>query len=89
MLGILQRDRPEAEDVEIRPAPVMKVIEVVGTSHLGFTDAVRNAVRTASRTLRDINGVDVKGWTAQVKDGRIVEYRANVKIAFVIDETDD
>jgi flavin-binding protein dodecin len=64
---------------------VAKVIEVVGSSADSWEDAVRAAVTEASRTLRGVTGVDVQDWTASVEDGEIVEYKANVKIAFAID----
>lgn len=89
MLGILQRDRRPTEDGKAVRSQVLKVIEVVGTSDRDFSEAVRNAVRAASRTLHHISGVDVRHMTAEVKDGEIVEYRADVKIAFVLDEKRD
>lgn len=65
---------------------VVKVIELVGSSPNSFSDAVRNAVKTASRTLRNISGVDVVSSSADVGDnGDLVNYKVNVKIAFVLD----
>lgn len=40
----------------------------------------------AARTVRNISGLDVVSQTAVVKDRPITEYRANVKIAFVVEE---
>jgi flavin-binding protein dodecin len=65
---------------------VVKIIELVGTSDKSWQDAVENAVRRASRTVRNIRGVDVLGWTGRVEGGKIVEYRANVKVSFVVEE---
>ncbi len=39
----------------------------------------------AAKTVRNIKGVDVKRCTAKVEKNRIVEYRAAVKIAFVVE----
>ena len=65
---------------------VVKVIELVGSSPNSFSDAVRNAVKTASRTLRNIKGVDVGSSSADVDENRdLVNYKVDVKIAFVID----
>ncbi|HEY3204968.1 MAG TPA: dodecin family protein [Thermoanaerobaculia bacterium] len=64
---------------------VAKIIELVGSSSKGWEDAVKSAIRESSQTLRGITGVDVKDWTARVKNGQIVEYRANVKIAFGVE----
>lgn len=61
---------------------VVKVIELVGTSRDNWTDAVDNAVMEASKTLDHILGVEVTNFTANIDDGRISEYKADVKIAF-------
>jgi len=65
---------------------VVKIVELVGCSDKSWQDAVENAVERAAKTIRNIRGVDVLGWTGKVKDGKIVEYRANVKISFVVEE---
>lgn len=68
---------------------VVKVIELVGNSPNSFSDAVRNAVKTASRTIRNISGVDVISSSAEVgADGGLTNYKVNVKIAFVIESSD-
>jgi len=64
---------------------VAKVVELIGSSPESWEAAVKNAVEAASRTIRKIKGVDVQGWTAKVENNRIVEYRAVVKIAFVVE----
>ncbi|HWQ62325.1 MAG TPA: dodecin family protein [Negativicutes bacterium] len=61
---------------------VVKVIELVGTSRQNWTDAVDNAVIEASKTVDDILGVEVTNFTANIDNGRIAEYKADVKIAF-------
>jgi flavin-binding protein dodecin len=69
---------------------VVKVIELVGSSPNSFSDAVRNAVKTASRTIRNIRGVDVLSSSAEVGDGgELTNYRVNCKIAFVIESGGD
>jgi flavin-binding protein dodecin len=68
---------------------VAKVIEVVGSSTESWEEAVRSAVSEASRSLRGVTGVDVQDWTASVEDGEIVEYKANVKIAFAVENEGD
>lgn len=64
---------------------VTKVIELVGNSTEGWEEAARNALTAAAKSLHGISGMEVIGWTAKVADGEIVEYRATVKIAFVVD----
>ena len=72
------------------PGAVVKVIELVGSSPSSFSDAVRNAVRTAARTIRNIKAVDVIASSAEVgDDGEISTYKVDVKIAFVIEGSAD
>lgn len=65
--------------------PVVKVLELVGTSPSSFQEAVQNAVTEAARTVDNITGVEVVNWTAEVRGQQLSEYRANVKVAFVVD----
>ncbi len=71
------------------PGAVVKVIEVVGSSPNSFSDAVRNAVKTASQTIRNITGVEVLSSSASVADGELSNYRVHCKIAFVVEGTGD
>ncbi|HZK25412.1 MAG TPA: dodecin family protein [Oscillospiraceae bacterium] len=61
---------------------VAKIVELVGESSKSFDDAVKNAVAEAARTIDNITGVEVSNLTAHINDGEIVEYKANVKLAF-------
>ena len=65
--------------------PVGKVIELVGTSNRGFEDAINEAVRRSSNSIRNIRGVDVVGQKAIVKNGKVVEYRVNLKLSFGVE----
>ncbi len=64
---------------------VIKVVELVGSSPKSFSDAVRSAVATASKTLRNITGVDVLSSNASVENGEISLYKVQVKVAFLVD----
>lgn len=66
---------------------VIKVIELVGQSPNSWEDAVRQAVATASKTVRNIQGVEVKNWTGTVENGQITGYRADVHVAFMVENT--
>lgn len=63
-----------------------KIIELLGESREGWQDAVENAIREASKTVDEITGVEVVNLTANVQDGRIVEYKACVQLAFPVRE---
>jgi len=65
-------------------AGAVKVIEVIGISAEGFEDAVDNAVAKASESIKGITGVEVQNFSARVDDGKVVQYRANVKLAFAV-----
>ena len=64
---------------------VVKIIELVGSSPNGWTEAAQNAVTEAAKTVKNIKGVHVKRCTAKVKNDKIVEYNADVKIAFIVE----
>ena len=55
---------------------------MVGTSPKSWSDAARQAVSTAARTVRNIKTVEVVKSSAVVEDGEIVEYRVDLKIGF-------
>jgi len=65
--------------------PVGKIIELVGTSSRGFEDAINEAAKRSSKTVKNVRGVDVMGQKAMVKDGRVVEYRVNLKLSFGVE----
>ncbi|HLV10579.1 MAG TPA: dodecin family protein [Halanaerobiales bacterium] len=62
----------------------VKIVELVGESDKGWEDAVKNAIREASKTINGISGVEVLNVTADVKDGEIIEYKADLQIAFPV-----
>ncbi len=64
---------------------IAKVIELIGESNTGWEDAIKNAVKNASQTVDHISGVEVLNLTANVQNGEVVEYKANVKMAFGVD----
>lgn len=62
----------------------IKVIEVIGVSERSWEDAVDQAVAKASESVKGITGVEVVAQTARVSDGKVVQYNATVKLAFVV-----
>jgi len=65
---------------------VVKIIELVGSSTRDWEDATKNALAEAAKTVKNIKSIYVKSCKAKVANNKIVEYRANVKIAFVVEE---
>jgi hypothetical protein len=63
--------------------PVLNSIELEGASSESWADAAHEALREASRTLRNIRRLDVIGTSATISDdGTIAEYRAEVRLVF-------
>jgi dodecin len=61
---------------------VIIIREMVGTSPDSWSDAARQAVATASKTVRNIRSIEVVKSSARIEDGEIVEYQVEVKIHF-------
>ena len=78
----------KTEKSEHAKAPaVVRVIEMVGVSDKSWSDAAQVVVARASETVRNITGLDILKSSAVVKNGKIVEYRVDVKLAFVVEPT--
>jgi flavin-binding protein dodecin len=65
---------------------VIIVREMVGTSSHSWSDAARQAVALASKTVRNIRSIEVVQSTAVVEAGQIVEYRVQLKLDFEYEE---
>jgi dodecin len=64
---------------------VVKIVELIGSSSKDWEDATKNALAEAAKTIQNIKSVYVKRCNAKVESNKIVEYRAVVKIAFVVE----
>jgi len=63
---------------------VLKVIEVLANSDKSWEDATKKAVGHTSKSVKNIRSVYVNEQSASVDDGKISEFRVNVKITFEI-----
>lgn len=61
---------------------IIIIREMVGTSPRSWSDAARQAVATASKTVRNIRSIEVVKSSARIDDGEIVEYQVELKIGF-------
>ena len=61
---------------------VYRVTEVIGTSRVSWEDAAKNAVTTASKTLRDLRIAEVSKLDLKVEGGKVVAYRARLQLSF-------
>lgn len=65
---------------------VAKVIEINSSSSKGIEDAVKDGLKRASKTIKNIRGA----WVNDIKvltdaNGKVNEWRVNMRINFVLD----
>jgi len=66
--------------------PIVKVIELIASSDKSFDDAVKQAVKEASKTIRNVDSVWVKDMKVHVKDGKIKSYGVICKVSFRLEK---
>lgn len=64
---------------------IVKVIELIAESEKGWEDAAQEAVTSAAKTVRNIKTAYVKDMQAIVENNRIVRYRVNVQVTFLVE----
>ncbi|MEW5977395.1 MAG: dodecin family protein [Acidobacteriota bacterium] len=65
---------------------IARVTEITASSTNSFDDAVRQGIKRANRTLKNVMGAWVQEQKVVVSRGRISEYRVNMKVTFVLEE---
>jgi len=65
---------------------VARVTELSARSERGFQDAIEQAIERANKTLRNVKSAWVKEQTVEVEGGKIVGYRVNLLVTFVLDD---
>ncbi len=63
---------------------VVKVIEVIAQSEKSWEDAVQSAVTEASKTVKNIKSIYIKDFSAKVEDNKVVSFRVDTKISFIV-----
>ena len=61
---------------------VYRVIDVIGTSAVSWEDAAKNAVETASKSLRDLRVAEVTQMDMKVDKGKVIAFRTRVQLSF-------
>ncbi len=64
---------------------VLKVIEVLASSETSWEDATQKAVAKASKSVKHIRSVYVQEHSAAVTDGKVTEFRVNLKLTFELE----
>jgi flavin-binding protein dodecin len=65
---------------------VARKTRIVASSRESFHDALNQAVSRASKTLHGITGVEVTEQKAKVENSKIMEYRVECLVTFILDE---
>ncbi len=63
---------------------VAKVSEITSSSDKSFEDAIQTGIARASKTLQNIQGAWINEQTVIVKNGKVAEWRVNMKVTFVL-----
>jgi flavin-binding protein dodecin len=61
---------------------IYRVTEVIGTSTKSWEEAAKNAVETASKTLRDLRVGEISKLDVTIENGKLTNYRARVSLSF-------
>ncbi len=67
---------------------VLKVIEVLAESDKSWEDAAAKAIERASESLHGIKSIYLKNLEAKVENNKIVQYRLNGQLSFMLDQPD-
>ena len=65
---------------------VARVTEITSQSGRSFEDAVRQGIRRANQTLRNVSGAWIKEQQIAVEEGKITGYRVNMLVTFVLED---
>jgi hypothetical protein len=58
-----------------------KITELVSTSHVSIEDAINKAVSKLAKHEKDLRGLNVKKVSVKIENGKVVEWRVNLKAA--------
>ena len=71
--------------MKVRPAmAVARVTEITASSTKSFEDATRIGIERANKTLENVKGAWIQEQKLKIDNGKIVEYRVNMKITFIL-----
>ncbi len=65
---------------------VARVTEIIASSPKSFEDAFNVGLKRANKTLKGVQGAWIKDQKVSIKDGKIVDYRVNIKVTFVLSD---
>jgi flavin-binding protein dodecin len=65
---------------------VARVTEIIAGSKKSFQDAIETGVNRATKTLKNVEGAWVQDQSVVLDKGKIVEYRVNLKVTFILEK---
>lgn len=65
---------------------IARITEITASSDKSFADAIERGITRANKTLKNVRGAWVQDQKVTVDNGKIAEYRVNLKITFVLEE---
>jgi len=63
---------------------IMKVIEILSNSKVSWEDATSKGVEKAAKSIKNIKSAYVQSQSVTVEDGKVDEYRVNLKVTFAV-----
>jgi dodecin len=82
--GQPSRDRIQQKKQGYQMSNVAKIIELTSSSTKGIEDAVEQGIKRADSTLDNIEGAWVQDIKCVVKNGKVAEWRVNMKVTFLL-----
>jgi flavin-binding protein dodecin len=67
-------------------ASTYKIVELAGTSTESIQDAVRNGVRRANQTLRELDWFEVTGIRGHIENGEVAHFQVEMKVGFRLED---
>lgn len=65
---------------------VARITEISASSEKSFDDAVKEGVKRANKTLKNVRGAWIEDQEISIKNGKIAEYRVKMKVTFVLQD---
>lgn len=81
------KDKTKKSKKSVKPtASVARVTEIMASSPVSFDDAIAAGVGRACKTLQNVTGAWIQDQKLDIEDGKIVKYRVNMKVTFVLND---
>jgi flavin-binding protein dodecin len=72
-------------NINIKKMSVIKVVQILSNSPKSWEDATSKGIEKVSKTIKNIKSAFVQSTSVSVNDGKVVDFRVNLKISFEVD----